>query len=444
MFDSPPRRSQSALERRLANGAGIMPPAEIMPYDEVFNAVIEKARERVKEALRRNPGFDKEEARSLILPLIEEIQTNWQRPLQLELAENLANDILGYGPLEVFMVDPEITEVKVYHWQHITIERDGKEQKTPSAFRDEAHSRNVLDRLLATTGRTIDYTNPIVQARLSDGSRLQAQIPPVSYGGTSFAIRRYKQGITPDFLIEREMFSAPIMEFLAACVEAELNLIISGGTSSGKTTVLNALTSFVPVEDSIACIEDPAEIMFDREHNNVFRFEARPANMEGRGEVTMHQLLKVALRLAPKRIIVGECRGSEAVEMIQAMNTGHPGSITTGHSNSAEEMLNTRLPDMMLKADHPAPFESNMRMIASAIDIGIHVDKDRQGVRRLNHIVQVVRAHKESDSSSIVVDTQRLISWDHSKRDWIWHKVPFRYHEAFQRKGVHFNWPYQA
>jgi len=433
------KQQGSKLEQRLAQISSEKPEAG-PSYEEVRDKIRPIAQEKLQQQL--GVGFDrhlaKPRAKNIILELIEYHGSHFPKPLQLSMADELVDDLLGYGPLESFMADPEITEIKVLRWDHIRVEKFGIETRIKASFRNEAHCRDVLDRLLAPTGRSIDYTKPRTSARLQDGSRMMAHIPPVAVEGTTFAIRRFTKGMTPEVLIEKKMFNGEIMEFIKSCVEGALNIIVTGGTSSGKTTVLNALTSFIPEAESIITIEDPAEMIL--QHENVRRWEAKPPNAEGKGEVTMRDLLADALRAAPKRIIVGECRKGEAFDMMQAMNTGHPGSLTTLHSNSAEEALNARLPNMIQMADMGLPFESIIRTIASAVDLVIHIEKDRDGVRRMTHMVQIAGVKKDEESESVVVDSERLFEYDYEKKDWVKHNVPFRYNERLLNRGVVYKW----
>lgn len=429
----------SKLEQRLAQISSEKP--EVGPsYEEIFDRIRPIAQEKLQQQL--GVGFDrhlaKPKAKNIVLDLIEYHGAHFPKPLQLSMAEELVDDLLGFGPLEPFREDPDITEIKVIRFDHIRIEKFGVETRIKASFRNEAHCRDVLDRLLAPTGRSIDYTKPRTSARLQDGSRIMAHIPPVAVDGTTFAIRRFTKGMTPQVLIEKNMFSTEVMEFIKACVEGALNIIVTGGTSSGKTTVLNALTSFIPDAESIITIEDPAEMIL--QHNNVRRWEAKPPNAEGKGEVTMRDLLADALRSAPKRIIVGECRKGEAFDMMQAMNTGHPGSLTTLHANSAEDALNARLPNMIQMADMGLPYESIVRTISSAIDLVFHIEKDREGIRRMTHIAQVVGTKKDEESESVVVDSERIFEYDYNKKNWVKRDTPFRYMDRLLNRGVVYKW----
>lgn len=410
-------------------------------YEEVRDRVRPIAQEKLQQQL--GIGFDRHlaklKAKNIVLELIEYHGAHFPKPLQLSMAEELVDDLLGYGPLESLMSDPEITEIKVVHWNEIWIEKNGIEQELKLYFRNEQHCREVLDRLLAASGKSIDYTKPYTSARLKDGSRVQATIPPIGVDGTDFSIRRFLGGMKPEVLIERKMFNEESMNFIKACVEGTLNVIVSGGTSSGKTTVIGAILSYIPYGESIILIENPAELIV---HNkNVRRWETKEANIEGRGSVTVRKLVANALRAAPKRVVIGEIREGEAFDMVQAMNTGHPGSFTSIHANSAKDALNERLPVLMQMAEGVTlNNETCMRMIASTIDIVIHIQKDRDGVRRMTHIVQVTGTHKDPKSESIIVQTEDLFKYDHQQKDWVKNDTAFRFADRLQSRGVEYKW----
>ena len=302
-----------------------------------------------------------------------------------ELVEELGNDCLGYGPIEPFFHDPEVTEIRA-EAGIIRVEKEGRLLVSEGAvFRDETHIRDVLDRMLAPTGRSINPNTPRVDATLFDGSRLKAHIPPVSPRGTMFSIRRFKQDMTIENMISIGAMSREIADFLRAAVLTKQNIIVSGGTSTGKTTMLNCIASFIPPEESIVTIEDPPELQL--QHPDVRSLEARPPNNEGKGRITMRELVQDALRMAPKRIIVGECRGGEAFEMLQAMNTGHEGSLTTGHANSAY-LMTKRLIALLQMADMGLPYEAIVEQI-TYLDLIIQVSRSKGGARRIDHICEI-------------------------------------------------------
>ncbi|MFZ5650832.1 MAG: CpaF family protein [Bacillota bacterium] len=337
------------------------------------------------------------------------------------LVEELGNDLLGYGPIEPFFYDPEVTEIKASK-DIIRIEKQGIEREAPGVrFRDEDHIRDVLERMLAPTGRRIDMANPKVNARLIDGSRMIAHIPPVAVNGTMFTIRRFRKDMTVENLIKRNVISPEVMEFLKAAVISKQNIVISGGTSSGKTTFLNCLASFIPEDESLVTVEDPAELQL--QHTNVRSLEARPATADTKIEITMRDLVVDGLRMAPKRIIVGECRAGEAFDMLQAMNTGHKGSLTTAHANSSRHCTK-RLVNMVQMAKMDIPYDGIVEQVADAVDIFIHVLKDKTGRRRMDHICEVAGTER--------VDGGVL----NVKLNTLWQYNPGR--DAFERVAEHF------
>ncbi|SFH34255.1 pilus assembly protein CpaF [Desulfotomaculum arcticum] len=305
------------------------------------------------------------------------------------LVEELGNDLLGFGPIEPYFYDPEVTEIKASR-DIVYIEKNGIENAAEGVhFRDEQHIRDVLERMIAPTGRKVDLNNPEVNARLFDGSRLIAQIPPIAVKGTMITIRRFRMDMTVENLLKRKAVSEEVLDFLKAAIISRLNIVISGGTSSGKTTVLNCLASFIPANESIITIEEPAELQL--QHPNV-----RPMEANSQTEYTQRRLVQSSLRMAPKRIIIGECRAGETFDMLQAMNTGHEGSITTGHANSAWH-CRSRFVNMVQMAGMELPYEAIIEQIADAVDLFVHVKKDKNGRRRLDHICEVVGVKKNNE-----------------------------------------------
>ncbi|MCL2766484.1 MAG: Flp pilus assembly complex ATPase component TadA [Peptococcaceae bacterium] len=316
-----------------------------------------------------------------------------------ELVEELGNDCLGFGPIEPYFHDPEVTEIRA-EANMIRVEKHGRISIAEGlSFRDETHIRDVLDRMLAPTGRSINPNVPRVDATLYDGSRLKAHIPPVSPRGAMFSIRRFKQDMTIKKMIALGAMSQEIADFLKASVRSKQNILVSGGTSTGKTTILNCIASFIPPEESIITIEDPPELQL--QHPDVRSLEARPPNNEGKGRITMRELMQDALRMAPKRIIVGECRGGEAFEMLQAMNTGHEGSLTTGHANSAY-LMTKRLIALLQMADMGLPFEAIVEQI-TYLDLIIQVVRDKGGARRIDHICEITGVKRNEEGVLEVV-----------------------------------------
>ncbi|MDF2441491.1 MAG: pilus assembly protein CpaF, partial [Abditibacteriota bacterium] len=298
------------------------------------------------------------------------------------------NEIIGLGPIEPLLADPEVDEVMINGPLQIYAERKGKLELTPYRFRDNAHVMQVIDRIVAPLGRRVDEKSPMVDARLRDGSRVNAIIPPLALGGPTMTIRKFaRDPFTMTDLINFGTLTREAAQFLQACVEAKLNILISGGTGSGKTTTLNVLSSFIPSTERIVTIEDAAELQLRQDH--IIRLETRPPNIEGAGEITIRDLVKNSLRMRPDRIVVGECRGAEALDMLQAMNTGHDGSLTTGHSNSPRDMLK-RLETMVLMSGFDLPVRAIREQISMAIHVVVHQDRMRDGTRRVSHITEIV------------------------------------------------------
>jgi pilus assembly protein CpaF len=303
------------------------------------------------------------------------------------LFEQIVAEILGYGPIEPFLADETVTEVMVNGPKNIYIERAGKIIRTTAQFESNEHVMRIIDRIVAPLGRRIDEAQPYVDARLPDGSRVNAVIPPISLVGPTITIRKFfKIPLTVEQIIEKGSISAESVEFLKACVVARLNMIVSGGTGSGKTTLLNILSGFIPEDERIVTIENAAELQLRQEH--VVTLESRPPNIEGRGEVSIRDLVINSLRMRPERIIVGECRGAESLDMLQAMNTGHDGSLTTLHANSPRDAL-SRMETMCLMAGMDLPHRAIREQIASAIDVIVQQERMRDGSRRVISVSEV-------------------------------------------------------
>jgi pilus assembly protein CpaF len=310
-----------------------------------------------------------------------------------QLVREISDDILGYGPIEPLLRDDSVTEVMVNGPDQIYIERKGKLELTKSAFVDEAHLLRIVDKIVSSIGRRIDEASPMVDARLPDGSRVNAIIPPLSLRGPVVTIRKFSRDpYTMDDLIGFGTLTPRAAHFLAACVKGKLNILISGGTGTGKTTTLNALSAYVPNDERIVTIEDAAELQLQQDH--VLPLESRPANIEGQGEVRIRELVRNTLRMRPDRIIVGEVRGAETVDMLQAMNTGHDGSLTTIHANSPRDALG-RLETLVLTAGVDLPLRAIREQVASAFDLLVQITRLVDGSRRISHITEVLRM--ESD-----------------------------------------------
>ncbi len=322
------------------------------------------------------------------------------------LAEEIMNDVVGLGPVERFLADPEVTEVMVNSLDYIYVERFGLIEQTDARFLSEEHLRRVIDRIVGEVGRRIDESSPMVDARLPDGSRVNAIIPPLAVDGPTLTIRKFAvEPYQVADLIEFGTLTEELAELLDATVRVGLNILVSGGTGTGKTTLLNVLSGFIPDDERIVTIEDSVELQLHQRH--VVRLESRPPNIEGQGEVTVRDLVRNSLRMRPDRIIVGEVRGAEALDMLQAMNTGHDGSISTIHCNSPRDAI-SRLETMVLMTGLDLPSRAIREQIASAIDVIVHLHRFRDGSRKVTQVTEVVGM--EGD----VVTTADIYAFDHS------------------------------
>jgi pilus assembly protein CpaF len=309
------------------------------------------------------------------------------------IAAEIADDILGHGPLERLLADESVTEIMVNGAFDVWVERQGRLYETTVRFNDESHLRRIINKIVAQVGRRIDESSPLVDARLPDGSRVNAVIPPLSLSGPLVTIRKFsKKRFDLNDLIRMGELTTETVEFLQRCIVAELNILISGGTGSGKTTLLNALSTAIPETDRIVTIEDAAELRLNQRH--VLRLEARPKNIEGEGEIPIRELVRNSLRMRPDRIIVGEVRGAETLDMLQAMNTGHDGSLSTVHANSCRDAL-ARIETMVLMAGFDLPIRAIRQQVASALDLIVHLERLEDGSRRVTAITEVQRM--ESD-----------------------------------------------
>ena len=305
-----------------------------------------------------------------------------------KVATDLFNDIMGYGPIEVLVQDPSYSEIMVNGPDKIYVEDKGKLKLTDLKFRDEEHLMNIINRIVSNVGRHVDEASPMVDARLADGSRVNAIIPPLSLVGPVLTIRKFgKKPITAQQLLKFGSLTPQMLQFLEACVKGKLNIVVAGGTGSGKTTLLNVLSSYIPEDERIVTIEDAAEVQLKQEH--VITLEARPANLEGKGAVTIRNLVKNALRMRPDRIIVGEVRSEETLDMLQAMNTGHDGSLTTTHANSPRDTV-ARLETMVLMSGMELPLRAIRDQISSAIDIIVQQSRLRDGTRKITSITEII------------------------------------------------------
>ncbi len=385
---------------------GAQPPRPLRPAESALRAAAAsrpalgdaqrnlKRRVKMKLVAELDPSLDttntddvRHRLRSLFDQIVEAESIVITRAERERLFEELAADVVGYGPIEPLLQDPGISEVMVNGPELVYIERAGKLELTEIQFDDDEHVRRVIDRIVSPIGRHVDEASPICDARLPDGSRVNVVIPPISLVGPTITIRKFtREKLQVEDLIRFGSLTPEIAEFLRACVLARLNVVISGGTGSGKTTLLNVLSNFIPDDERIISIEDSAELQLAKQH--WIRMETRPANVEGTGAVTARDCIKATLRMRPERIIVGECRGGEALDMLQAMNTGHDGSLTTGHANSPRDML-SRLETMVLMAGMDLPVRAIREQISSAVDVIIQQSRMRDGTRKVTHITEV-------------------------------------------------------
>jgi pilus assembly protein CpaF len=333
-------------------------------------------------------GEAEPELRNLIVDMLDR---DHETPLSLAERESLITDVLhelfGLGPLEVLLSDPAISDILVNRYNQVYIEREGKLEETDVVFRDDAHLLQIIERIVSAVGRRIDESSPMVDARLKDGSRVNAIIPPLALEGPALSIRRFRTDrLGAEDLVSRDSLTKPMLEFLKAAVSCRLNVIVSGGTGAGKTTLLNILSSFIGHTERIITIEDAAELMLRQRH--VIRLETRPSNIEGKGSVRQRELVVNALRMRPDRIIVGEVRGEEALDMLQAMNTGHDGSLTTIHANSPRDAL-YRLDTMVAMANLNIPDKAVRQQISSAIEVVVQIARMSDGTRKVTAVSEI-------------------------------------------------------
>jgi pilus assembly protein CpaF len=331
--------------------------------------------------------------RRIISDLITEEQIPLSEAQREQLEQEVLNETFGLGPIEPLLHDPDVADILVNTHKKVYVERFGRLELTDCHFDDDSHLMKFIDRIVSRVGRRIDESSPMVDARLPDGSRVNAIIPPLALDGPTLSIRRFGvRTLHMDDLLENNSISEGMATLLKATVRARLNTLISGGTGSGKTTLLNALSQFIPVEERILTIEDAAELQLLQPH--VVRLETRPANIEGRGQVTQRELVKNALRMRPDRIVVGEVRGDEVLDMLQAMNTGHDGSITTVHANNPRDALH-RLETLMLLSGVNLPTNAMREQISSGLDVIIHVSRMSDGTRRITSVAEIVGMEKD-------------------------------------------------
>ncbi len=373
-------------------GAG---PKKLTPLsDDTFESLKQRIHNRLVEKLDLNriSGIEGDTLRREIRTIVEHLcdveETLLNRQEREQLIEEVLDQALGLGPLELLLKDHTISDILINGPKRVYVERQGKLQRTDVEFRDNGQLLQIIDRIVSRVGRRVDETCPMVDARLADGSRVNAIIPPLALDGPAVSIRRF--GVNPlklEDLLNLRAFTPEMVMLLEGAIKARLNIVISGGTGSGKTTMLNVLSSFIGNEDRIVTIEDAAELQLQQDH--VVRLETRPPNIEGRGEVRATELVRNALRMRPERIIIGECRGPETLDMLQAMNTGHDGSLTTIHANSPRDAV-ARIETMVMMNGFELPLKAMRHQIASAVDLIIQICRLQGGPRRMTHVTEVV------------------------------------------------------
>lgn len=409
-------------------GQGDKPNVQVQIFATISNEAADTAYQNVKKTVHRRLVEEMTPQEQMILSAVhqdaaqvEQVISGYvekvleQDPFAVPVNErarivsDLKDEMLGLGPIEILLKDPSVTEIMVNGPKKIFVERMGKLQLTDVQFHDDAHVMNIIERILSPIGRHIDESVPLVDARLEDGSRVNIIIPPLSLVGPCITIRKFaNKALSVENLIAFGTLDRKMADFIKACIQARINILVSGGTGSGKTTTLNVLSSFILETERIVTIEDAAELKLQQEH--VVTLESRPANIEGTGEITIRDLVKNALRMRPDRIIVGEVRGGEALDMLQAMNTGHDGSLTTAHANSPRDAL-SRLETMVLMAGFEMPVKAIREQISSAIELVLQQSRLKDGSRKITYITEV--QHMEGD----IITTQDLFRFEQTGMD---------------------------
>lgn len=369
-------------------------PETVATEPQLLGRFREEARVELYERLGArlsDPSLSEDAIRALAQRELAQIVQRADLPLNAaerrSVVSTLSDDVLGYGPLQQYLDDDSVTEIMVNGPQNVYVEREGRLQRVPAHFSSEDHLRRIIERIVGRIGRRIDESSPLVDARLEDGSRVNAVIPPLAFSGSTLTIRKFgKNPLTVDKLVSRHTLTPPMVMLLRATVLGKLNVLVSGGTGTGKTTLLNVLSSFIPADERIVTIEDAVELQLQQEH--VVRLESRPRNIEGSGEVTIRDLVRNSLRMRPDRIIVGEVRGGESLDMLQAMNTGHEGSLSTLHANTPRDAI-SRLETMVLMGGLDLPLRAIREQIASAVDVIVQLTRLRDGTRRVTSVTEV-------------------------------------------------------
>lgn len=394
-------QKESVISEKISASAPVLKDASGIPLYEVktnrLSPTLTIFRDRLFERLvsqidlstasRMSRTELKAEVEKFIVEYAQESQTRLSHPEQQAVSEDIVNDMIGLGPLEVLITDPAITDILVNAYDQVYVEHRGKLHKTNVIFRSDRHVLQMAQRIANFVGRRVDESSPMVDARLKDGSRVNVIIPPVALGGVSISIRKFSKNLIDlEQMVKQRNLSGPIKSFLEMMAKSRLNIIVSGGTGSGKTTMLNALSQLIDPQERIVTIEDSAELRLAQPH--VVRLESRPPNIEGVGEINIRDLVKNALRMRPDRIVVGECRGAEAFDMLQAMNTGHDGSMSTIHANNSLEALH-RMENMILMTGHALPNHVIRSYIADAVNLIVHVSRMRDGMRRVTQVTEI-------------------------------------------------------
>lgn len=393
---------------------------------KVHDALFERLGMRLFEAK------NEDEMQSLVVAeitaLMDADETALSHQERQILAHDIARDVMGLGPIEQFLNDPTVSEIMVNGSDNIYVERAGVVERTDVRFISDEHLRRVVERIVSKVGRRIDESSPMVDARLADGSRINVIVPPLSLDGPILTVRKFaKDPFKVGDLIKMGTMTQDVSTMLAATVEGGMNVLVSGGTGTGKTTLLNVLSSFIPHTERIVTIEDAVELQLNQDH--VVRLEARPPNTEGQGQITIRDLVRNALRMRPDRIIIGEVRGPEALDMLQAMNTGHDGSLSTVHANAPRDAL-SRLETMVLMAGFDLPAKAIREQIASALDLIVQIERNQDGSRYISHLTEVVGM--EGD----IVTLQDIYRWDHTTKTLASTGIRPEFVDELGRRGV--------